>query len=139
MMAVTVQDVMRQVRNHFVAGSVCGQWEVVGGQMPAAFLPGSWIAIPEGPLMGVWQLDEGGAIPGGQDAVLDGTVYLLEPPEDFLRLCEEIAQWSAAHPDPSAAAERFGEYSRSQSPGGWDQVFQSVLAPYRRMFAEVTV
>lgn len=138
-MTVTIQDVMRHVRNHFVTGSVEGEWQTRDGLLsPAAFRPGEWIAITgaDAPC-GVYQLDEYGAIPGAVDAAWSGRICLLSPPEDFLRLCREIADWAKAHTDPTLTGERFGEYSRSMEPGGWTTVFAAALAPYTRMYPEV--
>lgn len=138
-MTVTIPDVMRHVRNHFVTGCIDWHWQTEGGALSPAgsFRPGEWIAIADGPLRGVWQLDEYGAIPGAADAAWTGRVFLLEPPGDFLRLCGEIAEWAKAHADPTLLSERFGAYSRSQSSGDWTRVFARALAPYKRMYAEV--
>lgn len=140
-MNVTIPDVMRHVRNHFVSSRIDHSWQVAGGRLlpETYFRPGEWIAILDGPARGVWQLDENGAIPGAGDAVWAGRICLLEPPEGFLRLCGEIARWCAAHPDPAMTSERFGEYSRSQTGGGWTRVFASSLAPYTRMYTEVNL
>ena len=138
-MNVTIPDVMRHVRNHFVAERYDGRWQIVRGELLPAkiFLPGEWIAVLDGPVRGVWQLDENGAIPGAEDAAWAGRICLLEPSAGFLHLCGEIAAWAAKHPDPGVTSERFGEYSRSQSPGGWTAVFANRLAPYTRMYSEV--
>ena len=139
-MTVTIPDVMRRVRNHFIIERIAQDWQVQqGGITPAHFRPGEWIAIADGPLAGVHQLDEHGALPGAADAAWRGCIFRLEPPEGFLRLCAEIARWAQAHPDPAAASERFGEYSRSQRTADWAQAFASQLAPYVRMYPEVTL
>lgn len=140
-MTVTIQDVMRQIGNHFVTGRIDGAWQVQGGKLlPESLLrPGEWIAIPDGPIRGVWQLDEHGAIPGATEVEWEGCIFRLEPPAAFLRLCDEISQWAASHPDPAVTAERFGEYSRNQQRCGWEQVFAQALVPFRRMFPEVNV
>ncbi|MBQ8202221.1 MAG: hypothetical protein IJZ74_10715 [Clostridia bacterium] len=140
-MIVTVSDVMRRVRNHFVTGFSDGQWVLSGGILsPAAFSPGDWIAITQaGALCGVYQLDERGMLPDCADGQWDGRIWLLSPPADFLRLCREIAQWAAKHEDPTLVSERFGQYSRSQSSPAWERVFAAALAPYTRMYTEVTL
>ena len=68
-----------------------------------------------------------------------GTVYVLNPPADFLRLCGDIACWAAANPDPAVSAEKLGEYSVSRRAVTWESAFALALAPYRRMFSEVRV
>jgi len=141
-MTVTIPDVMRHVRNHFVTGSLAGSWSLTEGSISPSvseLIPGAWIAIPDGPLRGVHQLDEYGALPDASDTAWTGRILLLEPPQDFLRLCSEIAQWAREHADPTLTSERFGEYSRQSTSGDWTQVFASTLAPYTRMYPEVNV
>ena len=140
-MNVTIPDVMRHVRNHFVTSRIDWSWRLSGGLLlpETSFRPGEWIAILDGPVRGVWQLDETGAIPGAADAAWEGRICLLEPPAGFLRLCGEIAEWAAKHADPTLISERFGEYSRSHASGDWTQVFASALAPYTRMYTEVNL
>lgn len=140
-MTVTIPDVMRHVRNHFVSTRIDWLWQTVEGRLlpEGTFAPGEWIAILDGPHAGVWQLDEYGAIPGAQDAQWTGRICLLAPPAGFLRLCSEIAEWAAAHPDPSLSSERFGEYSRTMTHTHWTRAFSPELAPYMRMYTEVNL
>ena len=144
-MTVTIPDVMRRVRNYFVSSRIDGAWQVKGGKLlPEGLLgPGDWIAILDGPLSGVHQLDEYGSIPCtsglAADAAWEGRICLLTPPAGFLRLCCEIAAWAKQHGDPSQTAESFGEYSRRREAGDWAQVFASSLAPYTRMYTEVSL
>ena len=139
-MIIKVSDVMRHVRNHFIRSTVTGDFRHVGGiLLPAeAFRPGMWIAgTGEGAPAGVYHLDEQGGIPGLSDTSWTGTVYLLDPPADFIRLCGDIACWAAAHSAPALTSEKFGEYSVDRRPITWEVAFAPALAPYRRMFAEV--
>lgn len=140
-MTVTIPDVMRHVRNHFPTGSIHESWEISGGRLsPGFFLPSEWIAVTgPGAPAGVYQLDENGCLPGVPDTQWEGEILLLSPPEDFLRLCDEIAAWVQQHPDPAAASERFGEYQRSSSGDSWTQVFSAALTPYRHMYEEVSL
>ena len=64
-MKVTIPDVMRHVRNYFVYARLDDSWQTIDSRLrPAGLLgPGDWIAILDGPLQGVHQLDEYGAIP----------------------------------------------------------------------------
>lgn len=139
-MSVSVTDVMRHVRNHFVAGWEEADWQLTGGAFsPSRFSPGEWIAIEAGhPLCGVHQLDEHGALPGATDQQWHGRIWRLAPPADFLRLCQDIDAWQSAHPDPAMTSEHFGAYSRTQRPASWQQTFAAALTPYRRMFEEVS-
>lgn len=140
-MTVTMPDVMRHVRNYFVSAHIDESWQVVDGALlPEGLLnPGDWVAILDGPLAGVHQLDEYGGVPGAKDACWEGRICLLTPPAGFARLCCEIAAWAKAHPDPSAVSERFGEYSRTLAHTDWTQAFAPALAPYTRMYPEVNL
>lgn len=143
-MTIKVSDVMRHVRNHFILDAVTGDWTHTDGTLqPAnAFSPGMWIAITgleNGSPCGVFQLDDQGGIPDLGDAHWTGRIYRLNPPEDFIRLCGDINCWAAAHPDPTATAEKLGEYSLSRHGVGWEAAFAPALAPYQRMYAEVKV
>lgn len=138
-MNVTVPDVMRHVRNHFVSGRIDESWLVKDGVLsPRGLLgPGDWIAILDGPLCGVYQLDELGMLPGAPTAAWEGRICLLTPPAGFLRLCCEISAWVKEHPDPTLTSERFGEYSRTLAHRDWTQQFAASLTPYTRMYTEV--
>lgn len=141
-MTVKVSDVMRHVRNHFIRNDITGTWTHTGGVLTPAdkFAPGMWIAVTgEGAPCGVYQLDESGGIPGQDDVTWTGTVYRLDPPADFIRLCGDIGCWAAANPDPAVSAEKLGEYSITRLAVTWESAFAPALAPYRRMYAEVNV
>lgn len=141
-MTIKVSDVMRHVRNHFIRSAVSGSFTHTDGVLTptASFTPGMWVAItgadaPEG----VFQLDEKGGIPNQSDTSWTGTVYLLNPPADFIHLCGDISCWAAANPDPAISSEKLGEYSVSRRAVTWENAFAPALAPYRRMFTEVNV
>ncbi len=141
-MTIKVSDVMRHVRNHFISHSICAAWNHTGGTLtPSDQLhPGQWIAVTgkDAPA-GVYQLDEQGGIPCLEDSAWTGTVFLLNPPADFIRLCGDIACWAEANPDPAVTAEKLGEYSVSRRGLTWQEAFAPALAPYQRMFTEVQV
>lgn len=62
-MTVTVQDVMRQMRNYFIASTLTGTFTVADGiiDLDPPLAPGAWVAIEgSGSLDGVHQLDENG-------------------------------------------------------------------------------
>ena len=141
-MTIKVSDVMRHVRNHFIRCALPGPWVQEGGVLAPAegLAPGMWIAVTgAGAPAGVYQLDEQGGIPDLGDASWTGTVYVLDPPADFLRLCGDIACWAAANPDPAVTGEKLGEYSVSRRAVTWQEAFAPALAPYRRMYQEVAV
>ena len=141
-MTIKVSDVMRYVRNHFVCGAVSETFIHTGGMLTpsAPFRPGMWIAVTgDDAPAGVYQLDAQGGIPALGERVWTGTVYLLDPPADFIRLCGDIGCWAAAHPDSALISEKFGEYSCSRQPLSWQDAFAQALAPYRQMFTEVRI
>lgn len=127
-MNVTVPDVMRHVRNYFVVSRFHGSWHLTDGRLlEEAFRPGEWIAVPDGPVCGIWQVDEQGMLPGVPDAEWTGRIFLLAPPPDFLRLCADIADWADRHPAPGM-----------DDAASWMEAFSSALLPYQRMFPEVS-
>ncbi len=138
-MTVTVSDVMRRVRNYFVMGYADDTWTLEGGVLsPGTLHPGDWVAITgAGSMSGVYQVDIGGTLPIARSQTWTGRIWRLAPPEDFLRLCGEIAEWAESHPDPTTLSEHFGQYSRSGSSTAWERVFAARLQPYVRMFSEV--
>lgn len=143
-MTVKVSDVMRHVRNHFIRDVISGSWTHTAGVLTPAdeLTPGMWIAIADcetGAPCGVFQLDENGGIPGLDDTQWTGTVYRLNPPADFIRLCGDIGCWAAANPDPASTGEKLGEYSLTRQATDWQTAFAPALAPYKRMYAEVNV
>ena len=141
-MTIKVSDVMRHVRNHFVRSAVTGTFIHLRGVLTPLthFKPGMWVAVTgEDAPSGIYQLDENGGIPDLEDMNWTGTVYVLDPPADFLRLCGDIGIWSAAHENSPVTSEKFGEYSVTRQPMTWETAFAPALAPYRRMFTEVPV
>ena len=146
-MTVTIPDIMREIHNCFPVATLDGPWEISGGVLsPADRLPDSgWIALEGfGELDGVHLLEAGRTLSGAPDGRWTGRVWLLSPPEDFLKLCRQIADWAQKQPDPSVQSESFGAYSRtsltvSGRPLGWQDVFATALRPYRRMFQEVCI
>lgn len=141
-MQVKVSDVMRHVRNYFIREAHTASWSLADGVLTPAdhFAPGQWIAIAASDAAsprGVFQLDDKGGLPGCPPQQWDGTIFRLDPPADFLRLCGEIAHWAERNPDPAAESEKLGVYSVTRRCTTWQAAFASALAPYRRMFPEV--
>ncbi len=137
-MIVTVPDVMRLTRAYFPISHLDCNWAVTEGHLsPEAFLPGEWIAIEHDGPAGVYRLDARGRLPDVADTRWQGRIWRLSPPADFLRLCEEIAEWAAKHPDPTLASEQFGAYHYTRSASSWAEAFAAALRPYVRMYTEV--
>ena len=87
-MTVTVQDVMRQMRNYFIASTLTGTFTVADGiiDLDPPLAPGAWVAIEgSSSLDGVHQLDENGKLPDAADGSWRGLLHLLSPTADFLR------------------------------------------------------
>lgn len=142
-MSVTVGQIMRHTRNFFPSYVIRGSWRIRGGALSPldGLAPGDYVALASpAPCPGVYRLGEGGALSGASDGDWTGDVWRLAPPAEFLALCEEIAAWSAA---PPLKKESFGAYSRefalADSSARWHDRFAAELAPYRRMYSEVTV
>ncbi len=145
-MAVTMAQVMAQVRNYFPKLRMKEQWTIRGGVLSPGdmLLVGDLIAIG-GSLRndGIYEVQEGGRLEGVQDEVFEGTVWLLCPPPAFVALCQEISAWEATRPAYGVKRESFGCYSRENALSAdgvsmnWQDVFKADLLPYRRMFTEV--
>ena len=147
-MAVTVGDVMREVRNCFPFAARSGAWEIYGGVLSPddlLLLEGEWVLIRGSRHSdGIRRVGEHGVIEGVRDERFEGEVTLLRPPDAFLSLCAEIADWDARNGRDPVTAERFGSYSRRRAvtrgglPCDWTDVFRARLIPYRKMFGKET-
>lgn len=105
-MTVTVQDVMRQMRNYFIASTLTGTFTVADGiiDLDPPLAPGAWVAIEgSGSLDGVHQLDENGKLPDAADGSWRGLLHLLSPTADFLRLCRDHSRLGGQAPGRNAA------------------------------------
>ncbi len=121
---VKVGDVMRECRNYFQGPCLT----------PDEALPegAAWAAV-EG--LGVYEIS---ALP--EDLPEGARIWPLYPPDDFLELCERIADWDAACPAGIFLKERLGDYEyavRDPGPCRWPAAFERALRPWRRMFTEV--
>lgn len=149
-MTANVETVMRGVNRYFAAGYRATEWRFADGSLEPAelFAPGMWVAV-SGSIFhdGVWQLDDWLGLkdmkPGTPDETFFGRIYFLKPPQDFLELCERIADFEKETPAGGLQSESFGEYSMSRASGKnggvltWQEAFADELRPYRQMFAEV--
>lgn len=139
-MKITTADVMRRIRHYFVAATIVRQWHTEGGVLypTDAIAPGSYIAVSENGPRGVYRLDENGRSAELPNRQWTGPVSVLQPPADFLALCDEISQWAEKN-DPAVTRESFGEYSVQRENTAWESAFAAALAPYMRMYPEVKV
>ncbi len=140
-MEVSIAAVMRHVHNYFERGFIDGEFTVSGGvlnPMPRA----PYVAITGSVWHdGVYRIDELREQP---EETFVGRVWALHPPDDFIRMCEQIATYDEQNPAGALQSESFGEYSYARASCqngviGWQTAFAQQLVPYRRMFTEVNV
>jgi len=145
-MSITLTDIMRETRNWFLAETRRGAFTVddCGTLAPGTLSPGTFCLLtPDGGLPRLYPVDCLGRLEGAEETAFTGTVQLLAPPADFLRLCAEIAEWDAAHPADGLKRETLGDYSYERAadaagrPLDWRNVFAARLAPWRRLIPEV--
>lgn len=145
-MAISIERVMRRVRNYFQRGYTEGTFAITGNVLsPAPSAP--WVKISGSAYHdGVYECCSGylqGVPEGRQDETFTGVVWMLYPPDDFLALCEEIRDYDQKNPVGALQSETFGDYSYNRGSGAnggtmsWETAFAAHLAPYRRMFTEV--
>ena len=81
-----------------------------------------------------------------KDETFKGSIWSMAVPETVIDLAADIAQWKTKFEDINSEAmspfnsESFGNYSYSKgtasnsgNPNGWQSVYASRLAPYRRL------
>lgn len=77
------------------------------------------------------------------DETFTGRVWFSYPTQDFLAICEQIANFEANKPSMDVVSESFGSSSRSFAQGSkgaltWREQYGDALRPYRNhMFEEV--
>lgn len=141
-MLQTVAALMRHVRNYFETGCIQAEFTIEGGAVTPA-VESKYVCI-EGSHYnnGVKKLENGVIENPGPDETFDGKIWLLNPPDDFLELAQEIATYNQKNPLSPIVSESFGEYSVTYAGGNngradWQKVFFSALIPYRKMYTEV--
>lgn len=152
----TMIQVCREVRNFFLSGSSeMGDYFIESGAITlnGTYKTGQWLLIT-GSLLndGIYKItsaeDQSYALDGDLiDQEFHGTIYGLRIPSDFIKLCEEIREFNEKTGKPSSLVGEsvVGFYSHTRAtdkngaPVGWQTVFASRLAPFRRLFAEVKV
>ena len=141
-MAVTVENVMRCVRNFFEKGYMVDTFSITGGQITPRVPDGIWYAV-EGSMLHDGVYGPNDALEGA-DETFAGRVWLLAPPRAFLMLCEEIAEYDKKNPVGAMQSESFGNYSYSRAGGQngvktGKEAYALQLTPYRRMFTGVCI
>ena len=146
-MSVSVAAVMRQCRNYFETGYIDGTFRITGNALSGAE-GAHWVYISGSAFHnGVWEVCDGyltgRSVEGLHDEEFEGRVWFLDPPEEFLELCETIKAYEDKNPVGAFVQERFGEYSYMRANSGtaadmgWQKAFSVELAAYRRIFTEV--
>jgi hypothetical protein len=150
-MAVTIQDVMAEVRNHFqdtTTPYIDGDFVIATGVLTpnTGLASGDYIAITGSRLNdGVYLptvADDVFTLTGTSDESFTGRIWVLHPPKRFVDLATEIAAYAVLHPVQDVVSESFGPYSHSKAtrngmPVTWREVYAQELNTYRRMFKVV--
>ena len=140
-----VSALMRQCRNYFENGYIDGKFRISGNVLEDV----SWanFVYISGSLYhdGVWEMCDGYLtgrdVSGLHDEEFVGRVWLLNPPPDFLDLCQSVKAYDEKNPMSAIIRETFGGYSRewaNEMMGKTGaEVFVNRLVPYRKMYTEV--
>ena len=101
-MAVSVAAVMRQCRNYFETGYIDGTFRITGNALSGAD-GAHWVYISGSACHnGVWEVYDGyltgRSVAGLHDEEFEGRIWFLDPPPEFLALCETIKTYVAKKP-----------------------------------------
>ena len=154
MLNETMTSLCIQLRNfHLPSPPVneSGSYRVVGGKiaLKGDYRIGQWLTIT--PVLGCFKIaDRDGDTytldnADGIDLELDNaTVYSMQVPLSFLRLCEDVDKWMKNNAPSNLVSENvIGEYSYTKAighsglPAGVYEVFAKELAPWRRYMTGV--
>ncbi|MCD7770859.1 MAG: hypothetical protein LUH23_02045 [Oscillospiraceae bacterium] len=131
-----IETVCRHIKNYFISEVHAGEFTISGGAVTDAdFMRDGYYLI--------WGSKYNDAVHLYPDDVLtdeefSGDIALMNPPEDFLALCEEIETYMAsdmASPSPYKK-ESFGGYSyelEDTEANNWQKVFASRLNQWRKI------
>ena len=136
-----IEDIMREIRNYFDVSRYFGTFHIVNGKLQEKFadLRNNQYFRIIGSIEndGVYQSPKDDLI----DETFDGAIWVLKIPKDFLKLCEEIEEFSKSDsqkPSPYVS-ESFGGYSytKATSSSGaavtWRDVFLNRLNKWRKI------
>lgn len=146
--------VMKSCNNWFEDASLTAHFSITGdGEISpsGAIISGQLIAITGSTFHdGVFRCTNGWLgydeeYPFPED--FHGTVWLLKPPADFLRLVKEIEEFEKANSEAKGGyvSESMGEYSYQRATNGqgglltWREYFGARLQQYWRPFSEVAL
>lgn len=133
-----LENVLAYLHDDFAKQTIPEQeWTITDGTMevPGA-LPGQYVRIIGSVLNdGVYQYPLTGLI----DETFTGTVQLLAIKKAVLEMVPEIEAWCKKNQPTAYTSESFAGYTYSKATNadglaaGWQDVFRSQLAPYRKM------
>lgn len=133
---------MRRCRNFFIVSKKSGSFSIESGTLVEAPPHASWIYIRGSALNdGLYHMDTTRS--DFKDEEFEGEVFTLNPPPDFLAICQSIADYSSKNKPSVPISESFGDYSHKRptgSDGGvlsWTKAYESDLTPYIRMYSEI--
>lgn len=133
-----LEQILAYLHDDFVRQMLPEQeWTISDGTMEISdALPGQYVRIIGSILNdGVYQYPLTGLI----DETFTGTVRLLAIPKTVLALVDEIQAWVKKNQPTAYTSESFAGYTYSKATNadglaaGWQDVFRSQLAPYRKM------
>ena len=153
---------MRETNNFFALTSESGEYGIKDGAiaLQGEYLPNQWIAISGSVLndgiyrvksaaAGMHELSNGSddETPAQDEAAFAGVVYGLGAPRGFVSLAEEVGAFCEGAGKPTAYISEMvvglHQWSRGLkedgTPIGWAQVFADRLAPFRRIFAQISI
>ncbi len=131
-----IEAVCRHIKNYFISEVHAGKFSIVGGELedPGFMNDGYYL------IWGSKYNDSVHLYPDDTliDEEFDGDIALMNPPEDFLTVCEEISEYMASDmASPSAyKKESFGGYSyerEDSESNSWQKVFSSRLNQWRKI------
>lgn len=135
----TITEMCQAIRNYFVVCTHSGTFEIKSGSITAPFLsPGQYFCICNS------FFNDGVHLYPAHDLrneTFTGDILVMDLPQDFLQLAEEIKAWRERYETPDGpalspfSAESFGEYKykRGDNAASWITVFGSRLSAYRKI------
>lgn len=143
-MTHTIAVVMREVHNFFERGKFYGTISISGGMVVSPGVSAPYVYIKGSTFHdGLWEMAGTSLVRDNHPSeTFSGCIWLLYPPNDFLALCEQVAEFEAKTPAGALQSESLEGYSYSRASGQnglltWQEAYASRLRPYRRMFTEV--
>lgn len=138
-----LEQVLEYLHNYFIIphGVHEGVYTITDGKLDLPFLlKGQYFRIFGSVFNdGLHQYTDGMAL-HLTDETFDGTIWALAIPRAVTELASEIEAWEAKNAaDTPFVSESFGGYSYSRAtnskgqPSGWQDVFASRLAPYKKL------